>query len=99
MGAQAEPATEDLLNALWDESDTVRDHASRALGRIGPAAEGSLVEFLISRDDNVRLAAVRVFAEHGVQDPNAIESLECMTEDPEATIRAEVVAVPVDFRW
>jgi HEAT repeat protein len=64
VGPAADPAIPALVDlVLFDESDEVRDLASRALGRLGEAAEAPLVQLLTDSDPGVRRRAALAVGE------------------------------------
>lgn len=78
LGVKALPALDDLIKALKDSDDDVREWSAKALGQIGPAAEkavSALVENLDDSDDDARTAALTALSKIGHAPPDAVDKL------------------------
>jgi HEAT repeat protein len=90
IGPVGVDAVPNLVAALQDEIDTVREHAAEALGDIGPTAAAAVADLVAVLDDpavRVRRDAVRSLGQIGPAARVAIPEMKALLEDPEAIVR------------
>jgi HEAT repeat protein len=93
IGPSAEPAVPALVDlVLFDEHDQVRDLAATALGKIGLAAEGSLVQLLADEDMGVRRRAASALGQLSAAAPTTVSALQATAGDDSPAVRMASLA-------
>ena len=87
MGPLAEPAVDDLLAALRDDSAAVQGVAADALSAIGPPALAQLVKLFDSPHHEVRILAIYAAGKMGPAAASITARLGSLTEDPDPDVR------------
>ncbi len=90
LGAEGADAVPALVEALGDETTTVREHAAEALGDIGPPAAAAVEDLVGVLDDpavRVRRDAVRSLGQIGPAARVGVAEMKKRLDDPEPIVR------------
>jgi putative membrane-bound dehydrogenase-like protein len=87
LKAQGEKAVPAVMGLLKEANPYVAARGIWLLAQMGPTGEAKVRELLTSKDDNVRLVALRALRRAG---KDAVELAKQMQHDPSAAVRREV---------